>query len=418
MSSETDVIIIGAGASGLSAARELTNPGLSFTVVEGSHRIGGRAYSEEIAPGVWFDLGCSYLHQGETNPFVAIADELGVVLGKENGDFFEVNKKGLHKNGIPLNPSEREAYTAYQLECYTAIKAATERGEDIAIADLVDLENEYALTYMHSMAELNAMDIDQTSSADFAAFDEGPDIPVLNGYGNLVSAWGADIPVSLNTRVDRIDWSGNDVRVETSKGTLRGRSVLCTVSTGILAAGEIEFVPGLPDWKMEAVLGLPTGTENKICLHFDQDVFGPEGRGFHHTWNDEDEAGGFEASVMGQNTAIVFTGGRHAIWLEKQGQQAGHDYAVDRVVEAFGSDIRKHVTRSIVTAWTTEPWTRGAYSCALPGQAHQRNELARALDDRVFFAGEATTVGDHACCHGAFRSGIRAAQEISKSLAG
>ena len=418
MSSVTDVIIIGAGASGLSAARELTNPGLSFTVVEGSHRIGGRAYSEEIVPGVWFDLGCSYLHQGETNPFVAIADELGVVLGKENGDFFEVNKKGLHKNGIPLNPSEREAYTAYQLECHTAIKAATERGEDIAIADLVDLENEYALTYMHSMAELNAMDIDQTSSADFAAFDEGPDIPVLNGYGNLVSAWGSDIPVSLNTKVDRVDWSGNGVRVETSKGTLRGRSVLCTVSTGILAAGEIEFVPGLPDRKMEAVLGLPTGTENKICLHFDQDVFGPEGRGFHHTWNDEDEAGGFEASVMGQNTAIVFTGGRHAIWLEKQGQQAGHDYAVDRVVEAFGSDIRKHVTRSIVTAWTTEPWTRGSYSCALPGQAHQRNELARALDDRVFFAGEATTVGDHACCHGAFRSGIRAAQEISKSLAG
>ena len=120
---------------------------------------------------------------------------------------------------------------------------------------------------------------------------------------------------------------------------------------------------------------------------------------------------------MGQNTAIVFTGGRFAIWLEKQGQQAGHDYAVDRVAEAFGNDIRKHVTRSIVTAWTTEPWTRGSYSCALPGQAHQRTELARALDDRLFFAGEATTVGDNGCCHGAYRSGIRAAQEISKTLA-
>jgi monoamine oxidase len=74
MVSETDVIIVGAGASGLSAARELANLGLSYTLVEGSHRIGGRAYSEEIAPGVWFDLGCSYLHQAENNPFVAIAD--------------------------------------------------------------------------------------------------------------------------------------------------------------------------------------------------------------------------------------------------------------------------------------------------------------------------------------------------------
>ena len=417
MSSETDVIIIGAGASGLSAAKELARLGLSFTVVEGSHRIGGRAYSEEIAPDVWFDLGCSYLHHGETNPFVAIADELGVVLGKDKVDFFEDNKKGLHKNGMPLTPSEREAYTAYQLECYTAIKVATERGEDLAIADLVDLENEFALSYMHSMAEQNAMDIDQTSSSGFAAGYEGSDIPVLNGYGNLVSAWGADIPVSLNTKVDRIDWSGNGVLVETARGTLRGRSVLCTVSTGILSAGEVEFLPGLPDWKMEAILGLPTGTENKICLHFDQDVFGPEGRGYHHTWNDEGLACGFEASVMGQNLAIVFTGGRFGIWLEKQGQQAGHDYAVDRVAEAFGSDIRKHVTRSIVTACTTEPWTRGSYSCALPGQAHQRRELARVLDDRLFFAGEATTVGDHSCCDGAYRSGIRAAQEISNTLA-
>ena len=68
MASDTDVIIIGAGASGLSAAKELTRQGLSYTILEGSHRIGGRAYSEEIAPGVWFDLGCSYLHQARDQP--------------------------------------------------------------------------------------------------------------------------------------------------------------------------------------------------------------------------------------------------------------------------------------------------------------------------------------------------------------
>ncbi len=415
MSSTSDVIIIGAGSSGLSAARELFKLGLTYTLIEGSHRIGGRAYSEEIAPGVWFDLGCSYLHQGETNPFVAIADELGVTLGKDKGDIFEDSKLGLHKNGVPLNENEREVYFSYHAECYTAINAAAERGEDVAIVDLVGLENEYALSFMHSMAELNTLDIDQTSSVDFASFGGGSDIPVLDGYGNLVAAWGADIPVSLNTRAERIDWSGKNVCVDTNRGNLYGSAVLCTVSTGILAAGDIEFMPGLPDWKMEAVLGLPTGTENKVCIHFDKDVFGPDARGFHNVWNDNGEASGFEASVMGHNTAVVFTGGRHAIWLEKQGRQTGHDYAVDRVAEAFGNDIREHVTRSIVTAWTTEPWTKGSYSCALPGQAHQRNELARPLDDRLFFAGEATTVGDNSTCHGAYRSGIRAAQEIAET---
>ena len=413
---ESDVIIIGAGASGLSAAKELTRLGLSCTVVEGSHRIGGRAYSEEIAPGVWFDLGCSYLHQGETNPFVAIADELGIILGKDRGDLFDDNNIGLYKNGVPLNSAEREAYNAYRAESYAAVIAAADRGEDVAIADLVDIDSEFAPILMHNWADSCARDIDEISSVDFANFDEGSDIPVLNGYGNLVAAWGSDVMVSLNTKVERIDWSGAGVCVETSRGTLRARTALCSVSTGILAASEIQFVPGLPDWKMEAVLSLPTGTENKICLHFDQDVFGPDGRGFHRTWNDDGTAGGFEASVMGHNTAVAFSGGRFAVWLEKQGQQAGHDYAVDRVAEALGNDIRKHVTRSIVTAWTTEPWTRGSYSCALPGQAHQRTELARALDDRLFFAGEATTVSDAACCHGAYRSGIRAAQEISQTL--
>jgi monoamine oxidase len=284
----------------------------------------------------------------------------------------------------------------------------------VAIVDLVDLENKYAMTYANVMAVTYAHDIDQVSSVEVATFDEGPDIPILNGYGNLVATWAEDIAVSLNTKVERVEYSNQGASVETSRGTLQAQTVLSTVSNGILASGEIEFTPALPDWKMEAVSGLPIGTLNKICVHFDKDVFGPGGRGFHINCNEDAGAGGFEASVMGQNTAIVFIGGRQAIWLENQGQPANHEYAVGQVAEVFGNDIRKHVTRSIATAWTTDPWTRGSYSCALPGNAHQRVELARPLDDRLFFAGEATTVGDHACCHGAYRSGIRAAQEIAR----
>ena len=109
-------------------------------------------------------------------------------------------------------------------------------------------------------------------------------------------------------------------------------------------------------------------------------------------------------------------GGRHAVWLEEQGQQAGHDFALDQIANVFGSDIRKSVTGSIVTAWTTHPWTLGSYSCALPGQSHQRKELARSIDDKVFFAGEATMAGLYGSCHGAYFSGVRAAQEIAKAL--
>lgn len=416
MSSSTDVVIIGAGAAGLSAAKELARHGIACNLVEGSHRIGGRAYSEEIAPGVWFDLGCSYLHQGEINPFADIADTLGFSIGREQGNLFDNQRKFLYQNGLALTADERQRYFEYCEQCVDAIDAVVDRGEDAAVADVIDLESVYATSFASYMAELNAVDLEQTSCVDFADFEDGADYPVLNGYGNLVAAWGADVPVSLNHRVEAVDWSGKGVRVMTSKGEQRARAVLCTVSTGILAAVDIEFTPELPDWKMDAVMAVPTGVENKICLHFDRDVFGDDRRGFHVTWNDAGEACGFEASVMGQNTAVVFTGGRFGAWLEKQGQQAGHEFAVDRVAEALGNDIRKHVTRSIVTAWASEPWTRGSYSAALPGQVRQREKLAQPLSGRLYFAGEATAVGAQACCHGAYLSGIRGAREIAGAL--
>ncbi|MDH3380081.1 MAG: FAD-dependent oxidoreductase, partial [Gammaproteobacteria bacterium] len=82
----------------------------------------------------------------------------------------------------------------------------------------------------------------------------------------------------------------------------------------------------------------------------------------------------------------------------------------------FGHDIQKHVNRSIVTAWSTEPWTRGSWACALPGQAYQRANLQLPVDERLFFPGEATVYGGQGTCHGAYQSGIRAAKEIARQL--
>jgi len=416
VSTETDVIIVGAGAAGLSAAKELSRIGLTCTVVEGSHRIGGRAYSEEIAPGVWFDLGCAWLVGGAANPFVAVADGLGITLGKDKSERFEVENLRFQRNGEPLNDDRRAACLRYYDESHRAIAAAAEQGRDVAISDVIDMGSEFAAPLLGGIASSWGMDVDLISTADFASATGELGFPVLHGYGNLVAAWGADVAVSLNTRVERIDWSGPGVRVETSKGTVTGRTALSTVSTGILASGDVLFTPGLPDWKTEAIHDLPMGTENKIGVHFDTDVFGPDGRGFYSTWNDDGTTAKVDASVMGLNTAVVFVGGRHGIWLEKQGQQACHDFAVDRVADIFGNDIRKHVDRSIATAWSTEPWTRGSWAFALPGQAHQRADLERAVGERLFFAGEATVYGGQGTCHGAYQSGIRAAKEIARQF--
>ena len=390
--------------------------GLTFAMIEGSHRIGGRAYSEEIAPGVWFDLGCAWLVGGAVNPFVPIADELGIVLGKDKSAKFLLENHRFQRNGAPLSDDQRAACLRYYHESFEAIYAAAKGDRDAAISDVVDIGHAFAAPFLTSIASAWGLDADQVSSADFASSVGELGYPVLQGYGNLVAAWGADVPVSLNTPAEKIDWSGPAVRVETSRGTLKGQVVLITVSTGILASGEIAFAPSLPDWKSDAIHNLPMGTENKMGVHFDVDVFGADGRGHYSVWNDDGTSAKVDASVMGLNCAHVFVGGRHGIWLEKQGQEACHDFAVERVADIFGNDIRKHVRRSIVTAWSTDPWTRGSWACARPGQAHQREELAGAVDGRLFFAGEATTVGGQGTCDGAYRSGIRVAQEIASAL--
>jgi monoamine oxidase len=111
---------------------------------------------------------------------------------------------------------------------------------------------------------------------------------------------------------------------------------------------------------------------------------------------------------------VGVTGGRFGQWLEDAGSDTSVEHLTERLVAAFGSDIRKALTsRTIVTAWGGDPWTLGSYSGALPGNAHQRRELARPIDDILYFAGEATSPDFFSTCHGAYLSGIAAVKQIA-----
>ena len=418
MPTQTDVVIIGAGAAGLAAAKELTRQGISFVVVEGSHRIGGRAYTEEIAPDVWFDLGCAYMCAGpdpkkridESNPFVDFAINQNAAIDKY---LYGAN---YICNGKPLKAEEVEAQEAYYKDCEEAISRSVEVGTDVPISEIIDLGNPYATPYIDMMAVTAPKDLDEASAADFFhKVEEASDYTAVRGYGNVVAQWGSDVKVSLNTKVESVDWSGKNVVVETVHGSIRARCLISTVSNGILAAQHIHFTPRLPDWKMDAILGVPMGAENKIGVHFTKDVFGPGASGYYQSWSSDAQGAYIEVNLMSSNVVSVFMGGRFSIWMEKQGQQTAHEFAVDRIAEIFGNDIRQSVSRSIVTAWVTEPWTLGSYASALPGQFHQRESLPLAIDNKLFFAGEATARAN-GTCHGAYWSGVRAAREVAELL--
>ena len=418
MSTQTDVVIVGAGPAGLSAAKELERLGISFVVVEASHRIGGRAYSEEIAPGVWFDLGCAYMELGpradtridETNPFIDFGIEQGHKVEEYSYESHYVY------NGKPLDETETKALEQYYANCDEAIRLSVEQGDDCAISDIVDIENPYVTPYMDMMAVTAPKDLDEASSADFfhRAIDDRS-FNTLYGYGNLVAQWGSDVEVSVNTKAESIDWSGKDVLVTTAKGPIRARCLISTVSNGILAAQHIHFNPQLPDWKLEAIQAVPMGYENKIGVHFTTEICSREDSGHYQAWSDDAQGAYIDVNLMSTNVATVFMGGRFSVWMEQQGPQAAREFAVDLLADLFGSAIRQHVGRSIATAWATDPWTLGSYSAALPGQHRQRQLLPRAVDDRLFFAGEATAEY-YGTANGAYWSGIRAAREVSEAL--
>jgi len=415
MADNVDVVIVGAGSAGLSAARAAAEKGLSFVVVEASHRIGGRAYTEDFAQGQPFDLGCHWMHSASLNPFVAIADEHGFAY-RRDGDY----QRSVHHHGAWLDEKEHEAFEALGKANNMAIAEAARAGNDAPVADLIDLENPWAAYHAYWFSLGVSRDIDQTGACDVAAYnDTDENWPVIGGYGALVAAWAADVPVTLNAAVERIALTADGVDVATARGTVTGRTVLVTVSTNVLSSGRIAFEPGLPDWKTDAARELPLGVHNRIGVMLDDNPLAGERRDFATVMLEDDEVPfALEVGPYGYSYAVGVTGGRFGSWLERAGQEASVEYLVERMRAVWGNDIVRHVTdRIIVTAWEGDPWTLGSYSAATPGNAHQRKELARPIDDRIFFAGEATSPDFFSTCHGAYLTGRRAIDEIASVLA-
>jgi monoamine oxidase len=416
-SSTVDVAIVGAGAAGLAAAKTLERRGLSFVVLEASHRIGGRAYTEELAPGVPFDLGCHWLHSASLNPFVGIADSLGLRYDKTAPSLLN-DSAGLFRSvfvdGAWAGTDDKRDLGA----CFKRAYGAIEDGPDRSVAEVTERDGRWTPLFDYFVSLFSSADSDQVSARDVAAYrDTGEDWPVEAGYGTLVARFGAEAPVALNTAVQEVHWSGKELRLGTNRGEVRARKAIVTVSTGILGAGDIRFDPPLPAWKQEAIAALPLGNHNRIALVFDRNVFGEDHPRSATIMTSGTEPMTFRIRPFGQDYVHGMTGGRFADWLERAGPEAAADFAKEKLRQAFGSDITRHIVRHLVTAWRGDPLIKGAYSAALPGRSDQREELARPIDERLYFAGEATTTDFFATAHGAYLTGVAAADAAADALA-
>ncbi|MBC7365945.1 MAG: FAD-dependent oxidoreductase [Undibacterium sp.] len=217
--------------------------------------------------------------------------------------------------------------------------------------------------------------------------------------------------------------------VETAGGgKYRARRVVVTVSTGVLAARRIAFAPELPAWKWEAIRSLPMGFLNKIILQFNGDIFPHEAASEWVLHQPSAPAEGGEPEVMAfvmkpldTNIVVGFSGATQARRFETLGDKAAIDHAKAALAEMYGpalvAGIRDDLTK--VTHWGQNPWTLGAYSAALPGASKMHAELAKPVDDLVFFAGEASgPVEFNGSLPAAHVSGLQASRAVRASLAG
>jgi monoamine oxidase len=107
----------------------------------------------------------------------------------------------------------------------------------------------------------------------------------------------------------------------------------------------------------------------------------------------------------------AYFGGSQARELERGGETAFLEFALGELTGLLGNDFARRVKPIATHMWETDPYARGSYSYAIPGKADCRSVLAAPVDGRLFFAGEACSVNDYSTAHGAYLTGIAAAEQ-------
>lgn len=416
---ECDILIIGAGAAGIAAARTALAAGRRVQVLEARKRLGGRALTDGSL-GVPFDLGATWLHDAGRNPLVELARALGVPLADSDAARQEVSFVA----GRRATAAELATYDAAWTAFEPAIAArAAAPGPDIPAAAAVPRGGPWDATVAAWQGEvIAAWPLAAMSLRDFAAnLLGGANLLPVGGLGALLARLGEGLPVTTGAPVTRLAWGGREAVAQGAFGTLRARAVICTIPTSLLAGTVIRFDPPLPLAVQQAAHDLPLGAAIKVGLR----ATGEDRLGLPVHASTDRQVEGHEALVpitfwpQGQPVASAWIGGPLAAEVEREGTAAAEALVRAEIAARLGNDApRVFRAGALVSGWRGDPWSLGVYSHARIGAAGARAVLATPLaGGRLCFAGEAChTDGLAGTVGGAWLSGqAAAAQAIAAS---
>lgn len=395
-----DVIVVGAGAAGIAAGRRLASADVSFLIVEARDRIGGRALTRAGAHPL--DLGCGWLHSADRNVWRETAEALHFTVDRTPSPW----QKQSGAQGFA--PHEQAAFQDAFARFENRLDADAENGEARPASAFLEPDNPWNPLINAVFSYISGASLDRIDARDYARYeDTGLNWRVREGYGSLIAAAGAGLPVLLATPVTEIA-RGGALRVVTDRGALQAKALIVTAPTSLLASGALRFTPDLPALR-EAAEALPLGDAEKVFFAlYGADDFPADGHVFGRI--DRAETGSYHLRPLGRPIIEAYFGGALARDLAGSGYAAMVDFALRELVVLIGASIRTRVTPLAASAWSRDAYAQGAYSYAKPGSADARAALTDSGDERIFFAGEASSKHRYSTAHGAFETGLAAAE--------
>ena len=409
---DPEVLVIGAGAAGIGAARTLVERGVRVAVLEARDRIGGRAFTVSVH-GHALDLGAHWLHAGPINPLVA--------LGRARGERLKLAPQESHvwvdrRRGRP--DEVRANARAFDRADRAMTRGAAQPGPDRpAGSALPPGLGPWGSRVAQVHGLVSGRPLGEVSLHDFPSLEYSENFFLAGGYGNYLARLANDLPVALSSPVTRIDWSDGRVRVETAGGAeYRARAVIVTVPVMVLRDGP-SFSPPLPNAVRAAIDGFSTGLYEHAVLHWPSSPFqgrdrlaaihgtrrSPpglltriDGTPFHYYELDVHEAEALDAAGSGPDGVR-----RHVRSVRS---------------EQFGRARLRDLTIPAVSAWRHDPWARGSWAVVPPGHAPARAFLQAPLADTVWFAGEALSRLQWGTVGGAYEEGTRAAADAAERI--
>ena len=436
-----DVIIIGAGVAGLAAARDLSHAGLSVVVLEARSRVGGRIFTKyEPDSTLPIELGAEFIH-GKSKEIFSIIEEAHLEVEEVTGRHWFVDRGKLSGSG--------EFWSAVESILAKMRNDIKDRSFEDFIRSLPDDEyspraKEIAKRFVEGFhaAKSERIGIHGLTAIEDAShpIDGDRSFRLRNGYHSITSWLQHQTETSggrieLDATVRDVKWQRNVVEVRLAAGEFYvATSALITVPLSVLQLESTEepainFDPQLPDWKLQAIQGIDMGTALRVALQFTDrfwetltlagiDERGLKNLGFIHyadvplpTW----------WTTLPEHEAILvgWAGGPDAERLSSATDDEILTKAIQSLSQIFSvneSELRIRIKRSYFHNWEKDEYARGGYSYLPVNGIEDQLNLAKPVDDTLFFAGEATSFGNVGTVHGAIQSGQRAAREILTAL--